>query len=525
MATESGSEIGEAGAIPSSSIAAPNRAERRIITVALLLAMAVAALEQTVVSTAMPTIIARLKGLEIYPWVFSAYLLASTVSTPLYGKLADLFGRKRMLLFGLTLFSLGSILSGLAESMPMLIAMRVIQGLGAGAIGPIVLTIMGDLYSMEDRAKVQGLFSGVWGASSLIGPALGGVLTDNLSWRWVFFVTVPFSLVAAWVLLRHVREPSRPRSFLSIDWPGAALLAGGSTSLLLAALGGADRSRAAVLGLLGLAGVLLVLLVRQERRAADPVLPLDLVARPTIAAAILGSFALGALLFGLDTYVPLYIQGVLGGTATAAGRALTPLFLAWSISVAVAARVVVRFGFRKTALAGTILIGAGALALAVASADPGWAGPAFPVAMIVIGLGMGPSMLCYLLGVQNSVDRDRRGAATGAVIFSRTIGGALGVGVLGAILGLALARNLAGASLVGIDVAAALRPETHSRLDPAQLRAVRESLGRALHLVFLQMAGLAGLGLICSTRLAGGRAVEKPGVAEVEEIALASIEV
>ncbi len=171
-----------------------------------MLAMAVASLEQTVVSTAMPSIIAQLKGLDIYPWVFSAYLLAATVSTPLYGKLADLLGRKRVLLFGLGLFALGSMLSGLARSMAELIAMRVVQGLGAGAVGPIVLTMLGDLFTLQERAKVQGRFSAVWGVSSLAGPAIGGVLTDQLSWRWVFFVTVPFAVVSAWILVRHVHE-------------------------------------------------------------------------------------------------------------------------------------------------------------------------------------------------------------------------------------------------------------------------------------------------------------------------------
>src|SRR3954467_2090608 len=183
-----------------------SRAERRIVTIALLLAMTVVSLEQTVVSTAMPSIIAALKGLDIYPWVFSAYLLAATVTTPLYGKLADMLGRKRVLLFGLALFALGSMLSGLARSMPELIAMRVLQGLGAGAVAPIVLTLLGDLFTLEQRARVQGWFSAVWGVSSLAGPALGGVLTDQLSWRWVFFVTVPFAIVSAWILARHVHE-------------------------------------------------------------------------------------------------------------------------------------------------------------------------------------------------------------------------------------------------------------------------------------------------------------------------------
>src|SRR3954466_13065888 len=189
---------------------------RAMVTLALLLAMTVAALEQTVVSTAMPSIIAQLKGLDIYPWVFSAYLLPAPLSTPIYGKLADLLGRKRVLLFGLGLFALGSMLSGMARSMPELIAMRIVQGLGAGAVGPIVLTMLGDLFTLQERAKVQGWFSAVWGISSLAGPALGGVLTDQLSWRWVFFVTVPFAVVSAWTLTWYVHEKVERRDVLPI---------------------------------------------------------------------------------------------------------------------------------------------------------------------------------------------------------------------------------------------------------------------------------------------------------------------
>ncbi len=478
---------------------------RRTVTAALMTAMAVAALEQTVVSPAMPTIISTLKGFDIYPWVFSAYLLASTVTTPLYGKLADLLGRKRVLLFGLSLFSLGSIGSGLAQSMPQLIGMRVVQGLGAGAVIPIILTMLGDLFTLEERAKVQGLFSGVWGVSSLAGPALGGLLTDYLSWRSVFFVTLPFAAVASLILIVKVRESVAHEDVKPIDWLGAALLASGSTVLLLAVLGGQDRPWEMEAGLIGLSALLFVLFVIQERRATDPVLSLDLLMRPAIAASLAGSFLIGALLFGIDTYVPLYMQGVKGGSATDAGRAITPLFLSWSISVMVAAKVVVRLGFRRTALIGSTLIASGTSALVAGANWPHLTGPLFVAGMVVIGLGMGPTALSYILGVQNSVDWNQRGSATGAVAFFRTIGGALGVGVLGATLGWELAHRLAGTH--GIEIAAALRPETHDQLSPAQLLAVRSALGSTLRDVFLQMFALTLLGIACAARLQAGRAV------------------
>jgi EmrB/QacA subfamily drug resistance transporter len=496
---------GEAEPSPSSGEAQfPNR---RIVTVALMMAMAVAAMEQTVVSPAMPTIIAKFNGVEIYALVFSAYLLASTITTPLYGKLADRFGRKRVLLFGLGVFALGSILSGLSRSMPELIAMRTLQGIGAGAVAPIVITLLGDLYSLEERARVQGLFSAVWGISSIAGPALGGMLTDHLSWRWVFFVSVPFGLISMLILATRVRESVAEQTPKPLDWTGAALLTGGTAALLIAVLGGEGRSWEHELLLLTLAAGLIAVFIRHERRAADPILPIDLLARPAIAASILGSFVIGGLLIGIDTYVPLFVQGVRGGSATDAGRSIMPLFAAWSISVFIAAKLVPQWGFRKTAVVGSVLIALGSLGLVAGAIWPESSRLAFLVGMAVIGLGMGPTSLSYILGVQNSVAWERRGAATGAVIFSRMIGGAVIVGLLGATLGHELAWRLGGAS--GVDVAAALRPESHAQLSPEQLDAVRLAMNASLRDVFLQIVVLAALGLGCAVRLAGGRAVDR----------------
>ena len=523
---ESGGEAKRGG---STGIEGAGRSNRTLVTVALLLAMTVGALEQTVVSTAMPSIIATLNGLDIYPWVFSAYLLASTVTTPLYGKLADRLGRKRVLLFGLGLFALGSVLSGLARSMPELIAMRVIQGIGAGAVGPIVLTMLGDLFTLEERAKVQGLFSAVWGGSSLMGPALGGVLTDQLSWRWVFFVTAPFALVSMWILYTQVHETIKPRDVAPIDWSGAGLLTAGSTVLLLAVLRGHSQTTAGGAFLLAAGVVLLAMFVRNEYRAADPILPIDLLLTPNILASVAGSFMLGAILFGIDTYVPLFVQGVQGGSATTAGKVITPLFLSWSISVAVAARVVAPLGFRRTALFGSLLITTGVVGLVLAAISPAWTGPLFTGGMVLIGVGMGPTSLSLILDVQNSVGHNRRGTATGVVIFSRTMGGALGVGLLGASLGMRLAHRLADAPQ--IDVRAALRPETHSQLTPELLLTVQHALGRSLRDVFLEMTVLAALIVVSALGLRGGRAVShadagrSPGhVPDPEGLRLAALE-
>ena len=491
---------------PDSPATDPAPGGKRMVTLALLLAMAVVAVEQTVVSTAMPSIIAQFNGLDIYPWVFSAYLLASTVTTPVYGKLADLWGRKPILLFGLALFTVGSICSGSARSMPELIAMRVVQGMGAGAVGPMVLTLLGDLFSLEQRARVQGWFSAVWGVSSVAGPLLGGYVTDHLSWRWVFYATVPFSVVAAWVLIQFVHETVRRDRARPIDWAGATLLATGSTLLLLAILGGSSSSTLRASAFLAVAVLLLTAFVAVERRAADPILPPDLFVRPTIAAAIAGSFLIGALMFSIDTYVPLYVQGVLGGKATEAGAVITSLFLSWAISVAVAAKMVIRYGFRTCALVGMGLIALGMAGLALGAMVPAWSVRIFQVSLAITGFGFGPASLSCILNVQNEVDWNRRGVATGAIQFFRTLGGAVGVGALGATLAFEFGRRLLARQAGGIDIVAALRPETHDRLTPDQLALVQFALGQTLRDVFWQMFALAILGACCASRLAAGRA-------------------
>jgi multidrug resistance protein len=472
-------------------------AGRRMVTASLLVAMTVTAMEQLVVSPAMPTIIAQLRGFEIYPWVISAYLLASTVSTPIYGKLADLYGRKRILLFGLVLFSLGSILSGTSQSMGQLIAMRTLQGLGAGAVGPIVLTMLGDLFTLHERARVQGLFSAVWGLSSVAGPIIGGYLTDNVGWRWVFLVSVPFAVAAIVLLARYVTEPKVDRKVAPIDWSGAGLLSAGLTSLLLLVLDGSQHGALLALALLVASILLLILFVIRELRAPDPILPMDLMIRPTIAASLAGSCLIGAILFGIDTYVPLYIQGVQGGDARLAGRALMPLFLTWAFSVAVAAKAVVHRGLRFGGTVGSFFITLGSLGLVWGAFFPQWYRFGFYPGLVLVGLGMGPTSLSFILAVQHSVKWGQRGVATGAVIFLRTIGGALGVGLLGAALGWQLAHLLEAAGAYGIDVTAALRPETHAALSKAELVLVQANLGLALRGVYWQMAAL-GVGTMLS---------------------------
>jgi MFS family permease len=349
------------------------------------------------------------------------------------------------------------------------------------------------------------------------------VLTDQLSWRWVFFVTLPFAAISAWILWRHVHEDVEHRAAAPIDWTGAGLLLAGSTMLLFAVLSGADQPLARVLTLLALGMTLLAGFVWWERRVPDPVLPIDLMFEPHIASAMAGSFLIGALLFGIDTYIPLFVQGVRSGKATQAGQVITPLFLAWSISVAVAAKVVVRLGFRKTAVVGSLLIATGTGCLALGTAWPARSPALFLVGNIIVGLGMGPTSLSYILGVQNVVAWGRRGAATAATMFFRTMGGALGVGMLGASLGFELVRRLA--PWPGIDVGAALRPETHARLSAGELKVVQWALGHSLRDVFLEMLLMAGLAILCSLGLRGGRAQEQRADTEPSDLLEAENEI
>ncbi len=489
---------------------------RTMITAALMVAMTAAALEQLVVSPALPTIISQLNGFKIYPWVVSAYLLAATVSTPLYGKLADIFGRKRILLFGLALFSAGSMLSGAAWSMESLIAMRAVQGLGAGAVMPIVLTLLGDLFTLEERARIQGLFSAVWGLSSIGGPMIGGWVTMELGWRWVFFISVPSSVAAFLMLAFGLKERVERRSALPIDWAGAVLLTLGLSALLLVVLDGATLGLSRSLGLGALMLVLMVGFVVWERRAADPILPIDLMIRPVIAVSAIGSFAMGGFLFGIETFVPLYVQGVLGGTAKEAGRSLTPMFLAWSISVTLAARAVARWGFRGAGIVGSCIVTLGVLGLVVGAAHPHSARFAFAAALVVVGVGMGPTSLSLLLAVQHSVNWGRRGVATSAILFSRTIGGAIGVGMLGGVLSWELARELTSAGARGVDVGSALRTETHHLLSADQLALVQTSLGHSLWSVFLVASALAACCLLCATQLPSLETAEAYAAADAE---------
>ena len=395
-------------------------------------------MEATVVGTAMPTVIATLGGLAHYSWVFSAYLLTSTASVPIWGRLSDLYGRRRMYLGGICVFLVGSALSGASTTMMQLIAARALQGIGAGAIIPLSMTIIGELYTLTERARTQALFSGVWGVASVAGPLVGCYVTDVISWRWVFYLNLPFGLLA--LLVIALTYPKRQQTgTVRVDWLGAALMFLGVSTLLLA-LGG---DTGAGLAWLVLAAALLGAFFLVERRVPEPILPIDLLRTPIVARTIAVVFLLGMAMFGAIAFIPLFVQGVMGATATQAGQVLTPLFMGWVTASIIGARLTVRIGYRRVAIAGNVLLVAGFGGLSALTPDS--TRPMLLASCFVIGAGMGFSMLSMLLAVQHGVDRSRLGIATSLNQFSRSTGAAVGVAVMGALL----TRRLAGVDLPG----------------------------------------------------------------------------
>jgi EmrB/QacA subfamily drug resistance transporter len=415
------------------------------VLLAVMLSVGLVAIDATILATAVPSIVEDLGGFSQFPWLFSIYLLAQAISVPLYGKFSDILGRKPVMLLGITLFLAGSVLCGAAWSMPSLIVFRAIQGLGAGAVLPMSMTIIGDLYSIAERSKVQGYVASVWGVSSVVGPTLGGVFSDYLSWRWIFFVNIPIGAAAAVLLVRHFQE-NVTRTRHRIDYAGAITLAVGGSLLILGLLeGGVEWAWGSTtsIAVLAAAGVLLVAFVVIERRAAEPILPLWVFNRRVLIGANASSLVVGVLMIGLTSYVPLYAQGVLGTNALVGGFTVAAMTLGWPISAAIAGRFYLRIGFRDTAFLGSAFVIAGASLLLLVTGGSSLLHLA--AASFVIGVGLGFIASPVLVAAQSSVDWATRGVVTGTNMFARSVGSAVGIAVFGAIANAAVARRVGGA--------------------------------------------------------------------------------
>jgi EmrB/QacA subfamily drug resistance transporter len=409
----------------------------------VMLSVFLAAMESTVVATAMPRVVESLGGVHIYSWVFSGFLLTSTVTMPLWGRLSDVMGRRPIYLIGLTIFLAGSALSGAAQDMGQLIAFRMLQGVGAGSLLTLGMTIVGELFGLEQRAKMQGYVSAMWGVASLLGPLLGGLLTDHASWRWVFYINLPFGAIAMLLLGRSL--PDNERRQHALDYPGLALFSIGVSALLVGIME-AGRvgvwTGADVLVPLVVAVITLGAFVVAERRAREPIVPLRLFRHRMITAATVNGFLSGMAMFGAISFVPLFLQNVSGMSATAAGFVLTPFVLGWVAMSIFSARLVLRLGYRVLVVSGMACLSLAFLMLSRWS--PGLTQLVAMRDALIGGVGMGLTFVPMLIAAQSAVPRSDLGAATAMTQFCRTIGGAVGLSVMGAVM---IRRLAAGATM------------------------------------------------------------------------------
>ncbi|MGH2389128.1 MAG: MDR family MFS transporter [Chloroflexota bacterium] len=408
----------------------------RVIMAGVLLALLLASLDQLVVATAMPKIITSLQGFSQYAWVITIYMLTSTVTVPIYGKLSDIVGRKAIFLFGISIFLIGSALSGTAQTMTMLIVFRGLQGFGAGAIMPIALAIVGDLYPPKERGKIQGLTGAVAGISSILGPSLGGWITDGPGWRWVFYINIPLGIVTLIVLVLTMPALRPVGTHSTVDWPGAGLLTAWTVPLLLAFTWAGSTyawGSAQIIGLLVLTVVMIVAFFVYETHAEQPILDPSLFRNVIFADSVLITVLIGAGMFGAISYIPLFLQGVVGVSATSSGAALTPLMLTAIVGSVLGGQLMSRWGrYRLISLAGLLAMIGGMGLLVRLTVDSGQS--EVVTGMIVLGFGLGFGLSLYTIVVQNAFPNERLGMVTSALTFFRSIGGTIGVAIMGSFL-------------------------------------------------------------------------------------------
>jgi EmrB/QacA subfamily drug resistance transporter len=477
----------------------PTGARLTILTFAVATGMLLAALDASIVGTAMPTVVASLGGLELFAWVFAGYALVSTTAMPIFGRLSDVYGRKRLYLFGLGLFVFASVLCGAAEDMTQLVVFRAFQGVGGAAIFALTFAIIGDLYPPERRGYVSGVTSSMWAIASIIGPALGALLTETVGWRWVFLVNLPVSVLPIVSLTILLREPPRPPARARVDVAGAATLSGAIVLVLLAAQWGGKTVpwvSVQMALLLAAVGGLIGLFVRIQGRATMPTIPLDLFRERMFVLGTIASFAFGWAAFTLTAFVPMFVQGVIGGGARAAGVAVLAQSLAWSVAAAGGGPLVRPLGYRRMNLLGfgLMLLGYGGLL----RVGPGDRLAEVVAPMVVLGLGCGFCSTALLLAMQNSVEPSYLGVATSLAMFFRNVGLAVGVSTLGALQVARLAERFGGAV-----------PDTSGLLlggttDPALRAALSGSVHDAwLGAVLFLVVGLAAASRMTAWQVAG----------------------
>ncbi|MCM3768673.1 MDR family MFS transporter [Neobacillus niacini] len=467
--------------------------KRPLVLASVMLAMFMGAIEATIVSTAMPAIVADLGGFTLFSWVFSAYLLMNSVTVLIYGKLSDLFGRKPVLTVGIIFFLIGSILCGFATSMKMLIIFRLIQGFGAGAVTPIATTIVGDIYTAEERAKIQGYLSSVWGISAITGPAVGGLVVQYASWKYVFWINVPLGLLALAGLWLFLHENVNKKKH-KIDYPGAFLLTITISSFMFVLVEGGRNwpwGSWQLNALIALAIVALAGFVIQEGRAAEPMMPFSIWKERAIFIANITSLTTGIMLIGISSFLPTFVQGVMEQTPIIAGFTLTAMSIGWPIASTLSGRMLVTIGYRKTSIIGGVFLIFGSLVFVTmqASSGPLWAA----VGSFLVGVGMGLTSTAFIVSIQSTVGWEQRGVATAANMFMRNLGNTIGAALLGGILNNRLNHYLAekSPSLTADDANLLLKTEERDNLLDSVREVLQDGLTISLHSVYYVVLTIA----------------------------------
>lgn len=463
--------------------------KRPLVLATVMLATFMGAIEATIVSTAMPAIVGDLGGFSLYSWVFSAYLLMNAVTVLIYGKLSDLFGRKPILTFGIIVFLIGSILCGFAENMEMLVLFRFIQGFGAGAVMPIASTIVGDIYTKEERAKVQGYLASVWGISAITGPALGGLLVEYVSWRYVFWINVPLGFLAVaglWLFL-HERVDKKKHK---IDFPGAVLLTLSISSLMVVLVEGGVNwswSSGKTIGLLAISVLGFILFYFQEKRAAEPIMPFNIWSERSIFIANMTSMTTGVMLIGISSFLPAFVQGVMERSPMVAGFTLTAMSIGWPIASTISGSLLLKIGYRTTSIigGGALILGSILFVTLTPEAGPVWAA----LGSFFVGVGMGLTSTAFIVSIQSTVGWQQRGVATASNMFMRNLGNTVGAALLGGILNSSILRYMkakgTGGEELSIDAANVLLNESERMdLSAGMKTLLQDALTNALHSVY-----------------------------------------